>query len=214
MSSDAFIRKKDRSQNLYGSGKRVSDYTVRELADLLEHIEFWILDLDSGKFSDPFFIAAKLDDRKRNDRLNNKYGELPLEEIVALLGQFTFHLSKTHPKYKGPGTSYRVRGETGKSDCPTPIWKSSLKELGALLPRVVFDVTDVTNIKTPREFERRLKGDPEGGYEKDPSLAKAHGDFSVQDLLDALRSLAWNITEGDQEFHCTLHALWGRKDGD
>jgi hypothetical protein len=231
--NEPIIPQTDRSHYAYDYGKKVSDYTIRELAGLFEHIEFWILDLKTGRFSPPFFIAIKLDNLKPDGNLDSKYGKLSLPEIAELLEQFTFHLSPDHPKYIGSGISYRIQGSLIDPDSSDPelkiaVGKLSLKQLGALIDRFVFAITNIdagsevtrlidrfvfaiTNIDAESEVTRRLRGDPEDGYENDPSLAKPNSDFSLQELLDALRNLEWNVTEGDREFHCTLHALTGKK---
>jgi hypothetical protein len=85
---EPLIRAEDRPKSRYKPQKALSKYTIRELADLFEHITFWIANRTDGKFSDPFHVAVVFDRSSKDRNLDKTYGKLSLSEIV----QFEFKL--------------------------------------------------------------------------------------------------------------------------
>jgi len=179
----------------YDSDKRVANYTIGELVGLFAYFEFWIEDPE-GKVYGPFAIAIGRNDS--DEFLDKKYGELSLIKIVELLERFTYYLS-SGLKFTPPGTRYQIQGSLSDQDCEdadlrTAIGELSLKELGVLLERFVFAVT---NIETKTSETVSLKGDPDD-YKNEPSLDAPHGKFNVRDLLNALAYLVWTVSRGNE----------------
>jgi len=187
---EPLIRAKDRPKpSPYKPEKPLSKYTIRELADLFEHITFWIANRIDGKFSNPFHIAVAFDRSSTDGKLGKTYRELSLSEIVELLELFEFRPYK-EPKHRLKGPSYRITGRrVGRRNATA----KGLKHVGGFLRQFVFAVKG-DNVA----FARRLKGDPVKGYERDPVLLEPHHEFAIRKVLDALHHLKWNVTEANK----------------
>jgi hypothetical protein len=186
---EPLIRAEDRPKSRYKPQKALSKYTIRELADLFEHITFWIANRTDGKFSDPFHVAVVFDRSSKDRNLDKTYGKLSLSEIVGLLQQFEFRPYK-RPEHRLKGPSYRVAGRrVGRWNGTT----KGLKDVGGSLQQFVFAVK-----RGNVAFARRLKGDPVKGYERDPVLLEPHHEFAIRKVLDALHHLKWNVTEANK----------------
>jgi hypothetical protein len=109
---EPLIGAKDRPKSPYKPQKPLSKYKIRELADLFEHITFWVANRIDGKFSNPFHIAVTFDRSSTDRKLGKTYRELSLSEIVELLELFEFRpYEEPEDRLKGP--SYRVTGPPG-----------------------------------------------------------------------------------------------------
>jgi hypothetical protein len=186
---EPLIGAKDRPKSPYKPEKPLSKYKIRELADLFEHITFWVANRIDGKFSNPFHIAVTFDRSSTDRKLGKTYRELSLSEIVELLELFEFRpYEEPEDRLKGP--SYRVTGHrVGRRNAAA----KGLKQVGESLQGFVFAVK-----RDKVAFERQLKGDPVEGYEKEPVLLEPHHEFTIRKILDALHHLKWKVTEANK----------------
>ena len=84
----AFISKKNRPPS-YNRDKKVSEYTIRELARLFEDLRIEIKDLKVAKTAKTFAIKIKL----RTRLPGRKLSDLTVQELLDCLGNLEFTVS-------------------------------------------------------------------------------------------------------------------------
>jgi hypothetical protein len=93
---EAYILKKDRP-DFYETNRRVCKYTIGELADLFEYLEFQIKDSRTGQLSSPFYISITARGAKADEDLD----DFTLQGLLDAINDLEWIVSRHKRKSRG-----------------------------------------------------------------------------------------------------------------